>query len=298
MKISSDINCFYKLYSDKETVKILAEAGFDAIDYSFMNEMYYNGEIADGECKNYFTELKKYAEDNGIYFNQSHAPCPSSTNDDEETEHIFNNIVRTMKNASYLGAKIIVVHPLQHIEYAIPGAAEQTFELNMEFYNRLKPYCEEYEIRVALENLTDYRKTIVGNRFFHTACSTPDEFIRYIDTLNSECFVACLDIGHAIVVHQNPADFARKLGNKRLKTLHIHDSNGHMDSHTLPYLGGVGNWDEITAALKEIDYSGDINFEAGNFLKPLPKELYPDGAKMMAATGRYLANRIKKVITK
>lgn len=38
MKISTDINCFYKVYSEKETVKMLADAGFEAIDYTFMDE--------------------------------------------------------------------------------------------------------------------------------------------------------------------------------------------------------------------------------------------------------------------
>ncbi len=293
MKISTDINCFYGLYSIKETIDILADAGFDAIDYTFMDKKYYNGEASDDECKKHYTEIKKYAEAKGICFNQAHAPCPSSTMDAEDTECRFKSIVKSIKNASYLGVKTIVVHPIQHLEYAVLGAREQTFELNMEFYNRLKPYCEEYNIKVALENLTDFRKTMVGNRFFHTACSTPDEFIKYMDALDSRWFEACLDIGHAAVVHQDPADFIKALGNKRLKLLHLHDSNGHRDSHTLPYLGGVVNWEGIISALREVGYSGDINFEAGNFLKPLPKELYPDGAKMMAAMGRYFVNRIK-----
>lgn len=293
MKLSTDINCFYGVYSIEETIDILSDAGFEGIDFSFMDGKYYNGDISEAECKTHYAEVKKYAENKGVCFNQAHAPCPSSTEDDAETQRRFNNIVRSIRNASYLGVKTIVVHPLQHIEYAVSGAAERTFELNMEFYNSLKPYCEEYNIRIALENLTDFRDTMAGHRFFHTACSTPDEFIKYLDTLSSECFVGCLDIGHALVVHQDPSDFIRRLGNKRLKTLHIHDSNGHRDSHTLPYLGGMGEWDKITTALREIGYSGDINFEAGNFLKPLPKELYPDGARMMTAVGRYLVNKIQ-----
>lgn len=190
------------------------------------------------------------------------------------------------------GAKQIIVHPLQHINYITRADEERNFELNMKFYNRLKPYCEAYGIRVALENLTCYRDTISGWRFFKTACSMPEEFIRYVDTLDSEWFVACLDIGHATVVNQPAADFIRKLGGKRLQALHIHESDGNRDSHTLPFLHGVIDWNEVTAALREIGYAGDFNFEVGNFLKPLPKELYPAGARMMAETGRYLVSKI------
>lgn len=292
MKIAADTNCFHQVYTEFETIKILAEAGFDAVDYSPMNEPYYNGKKSEAERKKYFEELKNYAVEQGICFNQAHAPCPSSTTDDIETENIFHNIVRSMQNAAWLGAKQIIVHPLQHINYITRADEEKNFELNMKFYNRLKPYCEAYGIKVALENLTSYRETISGRRFFKTACSMPEEFIRYVDTLDSEWFVACLDIGHATVVNQPAAEFIRKLGSKRLQALHIHESDGNRDSHTLPFLHGVIDWNEVTTALREIGYSGDFNFEAGNFLKPLPKELYPAGAKMMAETGRYLVNKI------
>ncbi len=56
MKISTDINCFYKVYSEKETVKMLADAGFEAIDYTFMDEKYYGGEISDSECRKYYAD--------------------------------------------------------------------------------------------------------------------------------------------------------------------------------------------------------------------------------------------------
>lgn len=102
MKIAADTNCFHQVYTEFETVKILAEAGFDAVDYSPMNTPYFNGEKSYAERKNYFEELKKYAEEQGLSFNQSHAPCPSSTEDDAETELIFQNIVRSMQNAAWL----------------------------------------------------------------------------------------------------------------------------------------------------------------------------------------------------
>ena len=58
--------------------------------------------------------------------------------------------------------------------------------------------------------------------------------------------------------------------------------------HTLPFFGGMAEWDEIMKALKKINYSGDITLEAGNFLNVLPKDLYPEGTKMMAAIARHI----------
>ena len=198
MKISTDINCFYKVYSEKETVKILADAGFDAIDYTFMNEKYYGGEISDSECKEYYFDLKKYAEDKGVYFNQSHAPCPSGSTDIAENDRLFNNIVRSMRNASYLGIKTIVVHGMDHLNHNVDGVAQRLFELNMDFYTRLKPYCEEYGIRVALENLPRMKTFPFGEKVVDSVCASPEEFIRYLDTLDSEWFTACLDIGRKL----------------------------------------------------------------------------------------------------
>ena len=294
MKIAADINCYHGLYTLEETVEILAEAGFDAIDFSFMEPAQYD-ESTDGALfRQKFSDLRKFAEDKGLRFIQSHAPGSPASDDPAEAEAAFRNVARAIRNASWLGAEIIVVHPIQHLDYTQPGVPERLFEMNMKFYNRLKPYCEEYGIRVALENVCQgkYLPMLLRTRYQHSACSTPEEFIRYLDTLNSECFVGCFDIGHCMMVHQQPEAFIRALGHDRVKAIHVHDGDGDTDLHTLPYLGGMADWDAITDALREIRYDGVFNFEAGNFLKPLPKELYPAGARMMAETGKYLARKI------
>ena len=54
----------------------------------------------------------------------------------------------------------------------------------------------------------------------------------------------------------------------------------------------MGDWDKIANALNAVGYEGDFTMEAVNFLKPLPVELYPIASKMIAETGRYVANKI------
>lgn len=268
-----------------KTMEYASDAGFDALDFSFMDEPGFYNEDSD---INFFKDLKLKAQSFGLVFNQAHAPYPSSTADTEQTEQIFNNITRSMRNAAALGVKNIVVHPCQHLDYV--DNKEQLFEINMNFYHKLIPYCEEYGIKVAIENMW---KKYGSNKIFHSTCSTPQEFIRYFDELCNPCFTCCLDIGHAVLVCEEPGDFIRKLGNKRLGALHVHDVNGINDSHHLPYLGIV-RWDDVTKALKEIDYKGDFTFETDGFIAPLPKELMPSAMKLLSDTGRYLIEKIRK----
>lgn len=293
MLLSSSHSLFARKMPDTPTEELLgfmADAGFDAIDFSFHVRKEYHDETTDGELgKAKFLEWRKIAEDRGLVFNQAHAPEGSSSPDMERTVRRFHEIRRAIRNASYLGIPIIVVHPVQHLPYHEAGVPEQLFEWNMQFYNALKPYAEEYGVKIAVENMWQQP----NGKIDHSTCSRPEEFVRYIDELNSDCFVACLDIGHAPLVGVDPCDLIRALGKDRLKALHVHDVDGLDDLHTLPYFSKI-NWDGVCAALKEIGYTGDFTFEANSFVTPLPTELVLPAAKFMVATGRHLVDKITK----
>lgn len=285
MKLSTTTERLQEKFGIYKAIDILSEAGYDAIDFSQTEEKVYAAE----HNKDYYVEIRKYAEDKGLCFNQSHAPFSSSYADEARTAKRFDEIVLAIKRASYLGVKNIVVHPCQHLKYDVEGNPERLFEYNMGFYNRLLPYCEEYGIRVALENMWQYTGMIN-----HSTCSRPAEFIKYIDALNNDAFVGCLDLGHAALVREDAGDFIKALGNKRLQCLHVHDVDGTDDLHTLPYFGGAVNWDKVMKALAEIDYKGDLTFEADKFMNDKPDALLADCACFMAKTGRHLVAQFDK----
>ncbi|MBR5152848.1 MAG: sugar phosphate isomerase/epimerase [Clostridia bacterium] len=302
MKFAADINCFYGVYSIEETIDIYAAAGFETINFEFMDKCTYNGEMSVSKRKNYFTSLKKYAQDRGVSFPVTHAPFPAGSKDEAENEQFFQNIVRGIENSSYLGAEIIVVHGMDHIRYESENGPEQLYEMNMEFYNRLEHYAEEYGLQIGIENLPQIQDFSDVHSFFGcyravgSICSTPEEMLRYLNDLNSDSFVGCLDIGHAMITGQNPERFIRMIGGEKLKALHIHDNNGVRDMHTLPYFGGMADWDKIMEALAEIQFDGVAAYETGNFLKMLPKELYPAGVDMMAAVAKNLSGKFEKYL--
>lgn len=283
MKLSTATSRVERAFGLKGAIDMIAGAGFDALDFSAGYEEYQT----DTYDKAYYTEMKKYAESKGVYFNQAHGPGGSSFKNEEANKKRYQEVIITMKNASYLGAETIIIHPCQHLNYYVEGNDEILFEYNMNFYKSLIPYCEEYGIKVALENMWQY-----PNMISHSTCSRPEEFVRYIDELNSPWLVACLDLGHSVLCREQPDAFIKKLGS-RLTNLHVHDVDGIKDLHTLPYFG-ITDWDAVMDALKAIDYKGDFTYEANGFLIDKPQELYPYYLKLMAETGRYLISKFEK----
>jgi len=289
MLLSTTTDLMSKHFGLEKTVDMLSETGFDALDFSAFCEEYYT-EI---HKKEFYIEIRKRAEEKKVIFNQSHAPFISfGGREEEKCAANFERVVGAMRNASYLGVKNIVVHPYQYLKYSEEGNPERLFEYNMKFYKSLIPYCEEFGIRVALENVWQYQKP-GWNKIGPSVCGRPEEFISYLDELNNECFTGCLDVGHATLVCEDVAEFIEKLGNKRLGALHIHDVDGIEDLHTLPFFGII-DWDKVTRALAKIDYKGDFTFEADNFYKGKPLEMYPECAEFMVKTGRFLINKIKE----
>ena len=158
----------------------------------------------------------------------------------------------------------------------------------MRFYRSLLPYAKEYDVKIALENMwqIDKKRRVICD----DTCSRAVEFARYVDTLDDEHFVACLDLGHCGLIGEEPQDAIRILGHDRLKALHVHDNDYRGDTHTLPFLSHM-EWEEIMKALADIKYDGEFTFEADNFLPHFPKDLKPMAAKFMVDTGRYLISR-------
>ena len=277
--------------SEKEAIKIIAESGFDAYDISLFKLIKdENYRFNSPDYVNISKELREYADSLGIVCNQSHAPFPSSTGNEEEDKVIFEKIVRAMEIASILGAKIIVVHPKQHLNYA--EHAEELFHMNVEFYKSLIPYCQKFGIKVACENMWQCNNgNIVPS---DSTCSRAWEFCKYIDAINSEWIVGCLDIGHVSLMNADIPDFIRMMGNKRLQALHVHDTDYKSDKHTVPFLEKI-DFIAMCKALAEIDYKGDFTFETDAFYEGIPSPLYLSATKYLCDVGRYLISQIENI---
>lgn len=272
----------------KNAVKVLKQAGFNTYDLKLYENVNYCAEfLASENYRENALNFKAYADSLRLTCNQAHAPYPSSDEDKTKTGEIFDLIVRSMEVASILGAKIIVVHPMQHLNYA--ENQRELFSLNLEFYKSLIPYSEKFGIKIATENM--WQLNLPTKIPTDSVCSRSWEFCELIDAIDSDYLVGCLDIGHASLMNADIPDFIRKMGNKRLLALHIHDTDLKSDSHTLPFTQKI-DFEPILKALGEIDYKGDVTFEAGHFFKRFPDELLLSAARLLCDTGNYLADKI------
>ena len=288
MRIVTTTDIIAKYHGDGECVRILAKAGFDAVDWSFFMMASGDGIWCSDGWREHALELKETGAERGIGFAQAHAPFPSSLGKEPYDTEIRKWILRSMEAAALMGVRNIVVHPLQHLEYA--RNREELWQMNLEFYRSLIPCCEEYGIRVCAENMWQYdnkRKYIVDS-----FCSQPEEFCGLLDQVDSPWIVGCLDLGHCALVGIEPQDFIRAMGKKRLQALHVHDVNYVRDCHTMPFMESL-DWEAVTCALAEIDYDGDFTLEADSFLEKMPPALMPEASVLMAKTARYLTERIR-----
>ncbi len=293
MILTTQTDYIGRTHGDLAAVEILADAGFDALDYTMFS-------MRDDDCllntdayMAHITALKAAADRRGIPFRQAHAPFPSSKADAGYNQMMFDRITRSIEIAGMLGVKSIVVHPMHHLPYDENAAALKA--MNMGFYRSLVPYAKAAGVKIALENMWQRaadKKTLVPS-----ACSRTREFADWLDTLADDTFTACLDLGHCGLYGFDAAEMIKGLGKARLGALHVHDNDYQSDMHTIPFLGKM-HWDTITDALVQIGYTGDLTLEADNFYTPFGAELAPASAKMLAAVGRRLITMIEEKQTK
>lgn len=275
MKISSNLIRFHNELGLKKTIDIFSEAGFEGIDFNADMEEYYT----DAHDKEFYTEIKKYANDRGIAFSQTHAPFVTSFLEEEKSQKRFNEIVKSMEHSSYLGADMIVVHSCGHNDYKKDNNYDMMLQYNYDFYKKLIPYAEKYNLKIAIENIATY------------ITEAPEALLQLVNALNNDVITICCDVGHFNIRGYNPAEAIRTLG-KHIGCTHIHDNDGEQDLHILPYSGAI-DWESVMKALADVDYKGNLSYEAGYFVKTAPVAFRRESAKYMAVVAKYLVERFE-----
>ena len=276
MKLSSNLHKFHAALGLKKTIDVLSAAGFEGIDFNADIEEYHT----DAHGPEFYKEIRAYAADKGIGFYQTHAPFRTNFPEQERTEQRFREIVKSMEHSVLLGAEMTVVHPYSHYENWENTSRDAVMESNFAFYKRLLPYAENLGLKIAIENIHGY------------ITATAEDLIELVDSLGSDLFTVCFDVGHANIAKENPGEMIRKLGS-RLGCTHIHDNDGINDLHTIPYYYNTIDWEDVMKALADAGYKGNLNYEAARFVRNVPTDFLQTGADYMAAVGKRLISRFE-----
>lgn len=288
MKISTQNRTLYQTYGHEKALELLAEVGFDCVDMSFTPmakdpENEFLQPDAEERCR----AIRAKAESLGLSFNQCHAPFQMDMKPwlEGDRDHILHLLTTSIRLAGVLGAKAIVVHPVQCMNY-LNNDPEWIKQVNLEFYSALIPAAKEAGVKIAIENM--WQRNQFNKQIVSSVCSSPYELRSYVDACNAvePVFVACLDIGHCLLTGHDPVNAIRVLGD-RLECLHVHDVDGVSDNHTCPMTLKV-DFPAVMEALWEIGYKGEFTLEADYFYTHFPEASYPFAAKQLASVSRML----------
>lgn len=273
IKIGAEANLFFRWNENR--YKKARELGFDYIDYDLSVTEKEPFLCDESKMKELMMAERALIEEAGISVGQVHGPWrwPPQDSTEEDRAERLEKMQRAIVATKYLGCKHYVIHPIMPygIEDKLLGEekVQSTWELNWVFMNELLKTAKENDIIICFENMPMPNFSI----------GSPAEILDFVEKINDDHFQICLDTGHvAVYENENLADAVRLFG-KRMKVMHVHDNNGIMDQHLLPYLGVI-NWEEFGAALKEIEYDGVFSYETG-FHKKLPDPFYEQACRML-----------------
>ena len=258
LKISTEIKSASKFVGERKAIELIAQAGFDAWDFSMFSMIHYDWKtrvgtltdhpIAGKDAFKFARELKDIGESFGIVCNQSHAPHPTYC---KEIADCYEKCIELTAEA---GGKICIIHPDNY----------KPAEENAEIFNRLLPVAKGCGVKIATENMWNWCEETKSAS--PAACSDPKSFLDHLNTVNDEYLVACLDIGHSEMhgLNTSAPEMIDALG-AHLQALHIHDNDKKGDSHAIPFSMSI-DFDAVAKALKRNNYSGYLTLEAVNHL--------------------------------
>lgn len=250
------IGPYYIKYGYSEGGERMRRHGYDALDYDLYSRTHtdlYNGDTAEEfieTTKRRKSELDKM----GVPINQIHGPWrwPVQDATEEDRAERFEKMSRAIIAAEILGAKYMAIHPLMPFGADSPDNPEELYRLNREFYTALADVGARHGVTVCLENMP----------FLNFPLASVPALLAFVKDIDHPYLKMCLDTGHANMFPLSIGDCVRLIGKDTLKILHVHDNDGKGDRHWNPG-EGTADWEDFTAALKEIDFDGVVSLETG-----------------------------------
>ena len=283
MRISTEIHSIARIAGMERAIELVAAAGFDCWDLSMFDMAKLDREtlrvmdndhpLHSSDYAAFVKRLRLVGEDCGITCNQAHAPYPS------RGREMMDYLKRAIECTAEAGGKICIIHPDNN----------KSAQENAEMYHALLDFAKPMGVKIATENMFNWDS--VKDVSSPAACSSCEDFVAHLETVRDDSLVACLDIGHAEMRNgagPGAVNLVRALGH-HLQALHIHDNDGRLDSHQLPFTMTI-DYAPIVKAMKEIGYAGYFTLEADTYLGKFTADTVYEGIQNMAAAAKRLAD--------
>ena len=259
MKLGSKVGIFSEYGENR--YQMMSKFGFLYCDLSIEGEL-------DGRTeKEFYESVQKEADlarQGGVTMWQVHGPwrCPPHDETPELRAERMETMKRSIRAAAMIGSRYWVIHPIMPFGCNDDFHAQQLYEINYSFFEKLLPTAKREGVIICLENMP----------FKKLPISTPEKTVEFVRSVHDEHFKLCLDTGHALTFGIQPADALRQVWDE-VRVLHIHDNVEGRDNHTIPGTG-IGDWIAFRDALVEIGFDGVYSLECGwtNFLPNVSNE--------------------------
>lgn len=224
----------YKKYMDKASA-----LGFDVLEISCaaLRNTY--------TTKEQLVELREYAKEKNLILTAGYGPT--------KEENLCSEDPETVKRAMEFFKELLP--KLQLMDIHLIGGGLYSY-WPVDFTQNINKSADRAR---AIENIRELSKTaeecdvVLGmevlNRYEGYILNTCDEALEFVDEVGSDYVKIMLDTFHMNIEETNMADAIRKAG-KKLGHLHLGEQN-----RLVPGKGSLP-WNEIGAALRDIDYRG------------------------------------------
>jgi sugar phosphate isomerase/epimerase len=219
-------------------LKEISEAGFTHVHWC--HEWNTDYIYSESEINEIISSLKKY----NLEVLDLHASEGKKVNWISEDESLRAAGIELVKNRIYMANKLsceaIVLHFKR--EPKNESVKQKYWDILHKSLNELKPYAQEHNIKIALENYKQEHSHEIEKLFLE---------------YDSDFLGFCYDSGHG-----NIGDGLATLEKlkDRLIVIHLHDNDGETDQHKLIFSGTL-DWDELAKILAESSYKKCINIE-------------------------------------
>jgi sugar phosphate isomerase/epimerase len=252
MKLAYSTNAF-KRYSLNETIRMIAEIGYEGIELLCDSPHAYPPIFQDKEIHSFKNQIAKFrlviSNLNAFtLYSISDVYHPSWIEDDKVSRELrITHTINCIKLAKKIGAKNLSTEP------GGPVMGRKTNmkyleKLFMEGLNRVVPIAEEENIKILIEPEPNL------------LLENSNQFLNFIENLSTDNVGLNFDIGHFYCVGEDPTEIIYKLS-EYIEHFHLADiASNRIHNHLIPGEGSI-NFRSVFKAIEGIGYKGFVTVE-------------------------------------